>query len=304
MRAWTLQELVASRRVIFLSADWAVLGEKDELADVLEEVTGIDKDVLTHHRDVMDISVARRLSWAARRVSRRPEDQAYCLMGLFNIHMPVLYGESGERAFIRLQHEILHQIRDHTLFAWGGVADVHVSSLSSSPSLWTTSLFAPSPAAFLYTHAIEPVDVEEFIMMVEDVGEKTSSGRSQIPRFTLDHNGLDCRLPIVYQESVPIAALLACRDRPHSYIAIALQPLGICNVVYGVRALVSSEAVPSPESLSSQRRLFRVSLSDLSTNNTSQLQPIVSAPSLPTVRFSSIYIATRDQPRRLSVPCP
>lgn len=118
LRGWTLQELIAPRRVVFLAKDWTVLGEKRELAGLLEEITGIDADVLTFRHCLSDISVARRLSWASRRETGRPEDMAYCLMGLFDIHMPVLYGEGGA-AFERLQEAILQKICDHTLLEVG-----------------------------------------------------------------------------------------------------------------------------------------------------------------------------------------
>lgn len=62
-------------------------------------------------------SIAQRMSWAARRRTSRLEDEAYCLMGIFGINMPLLYGE-GENAFIRLQHEIMRVSNDHSLFAW------------------------------------------------------------------------------------------------------------------------------------------------------------------------------------------
>lgn len=57
------------------------------------------------------------MSWAAKRTTSRREDIAYCLMGLFGVHMPLLYGE-GDRAFLRLQEEILKTSDDHSLFAW------------------------------------------------------------------------------------------------------------------------------------------------------------------------------------------
>lgn len=170
-RGWTLQELIAPPRVIFLSSEWTVLGEKDGLADLLEEITGIDQDVLTLRRPVADVSVARRLSWASLRETRRVEDQAYCLMGLFDICMPVLYGE-GNKAFLRLQQTILAQICDHTLFAWGAatdmfptldLADVAEASLPYS----TTPLFASSPAAFARSRMIHPVQIAEFISCTE-----------------------------------------------------------------------------------------------------------------------------------------
>jgi len=40
---------------------------------------------------------------------------AYCLLGLFDVNMPLLYGE-GQKAFMRLQEEILRRTDDHTIF--------------------------------------------------------------------------------------------------------------------------------------------------------------------------------------------
>lgn len=171
-RGWTLQELIAPRRVIFLSSDWTVLGEKDELADLLEEITGIDQDVLTFRRHVADISVSCRLSWASRRETRRVEDQAYCLMGLFDIHMPVLYGE-GDKAFLRLQQTILAQICDHTLFAWGAVSDIFptlgaTDVAEGSLPYSTTPLFAPSPAVFAKSsRSMHPIRIADFMTRTE-----------------------------------------------------------------------------------------------------------------------------------------
>ncbi|OSD04051.1 HET-domain-containing protein [Trametes coccinea BRFM310] len=110
-RGWTLQELIAPRAVLFVSRDWEPLGTKRSLADIIEQITGIDRSVLANDRPLNTISVARRMSWAAGRETTRLEDEAYSLMGLFDIHMPTLYGE-GRRAFIRLQEEILRRIPD------------------------------------------------------------------------------------------------------------------------------------------------------------------------------------------------
>lgn len=57
------------------------------------------------------------MSWIAARSTTREEDKAYSLLGLFNVSMPMLYGE-GEQAFIRLQLEIIRKTTDHTIFAW------------------------------------------------------------------------------------------------------------------------------------------------------------------------------------------
>ncbi|KAK8060677.1 hypothetical protein PG996_010607 [Apiospora saccharicola] len=81
-----------------------------------------------------------RMSWAANRRTTRGEDIAYCLMGLFGVNMPLLYGE-GSKAFLRLQEEILRIIDDDTIFAW-------------SEPFWSRfegirGIFALSPAFFL-----------------------------------------------------------------------------------------------------------------------------------------------------------
>lgn len=57
------------------------------------------------------------MKWAAHRQTTRREDSAYCLMGLFQVNMPLLYGE-GDRAFTRLQEEIIQRSDDQSLSAW------------------------------------------------------------------------------------------------------------------------------------------------------------------------------------------
>ncbi|EIW58122.1 uncharacterized protein TRAVEDRAFT_124208, partial [Trametes versicolor FP-101664 SS1] len=104
-RGWTLQELIAPKRVVFLNQAWCAIGTKFALAPVLENITDIDFDVLTGRAALDSVSVARRMSWAARRETTRVEDRAYSLMGIFGVHMPTIYGE-GSNAFLRLQEEI------------------------------------------------------------------------------------------------------------------------------------------------------------------------------------------------------
>ncbi|WDK11025.1 HET domain-containing protein [Colletotrichum graminicola] len=58
-----------------------------------------------------------RLKWLARRETTRIEDMAYCMLGIFDINMPLLYGE-GKKAFIRLQEEIINATTDQSIFAW------------------------------------------------------------------------------------------------------------------------------------------------------------------------------------------
>ena len=119
-RGWTLQELIAPRDVLFLSGDWAPIGPKYALVDLIEDITGISEEALLHVEPLDRFSVAQRLSWAAGRETTRLEDQAYSLLGIFDINMPTLYGE-GDRAFRRLQEEIMQRVPDQSLFAWGEI---------------------------------------------------------------------------------------------------------------------------------------------------------------------------------------
>ncbi|KAH7081401.1 heterokaryon incompatibility protein-domain-containing protein [Paraphoma chrysanthemicola] len=118
-RAWTLQELLAPEKVMFFDRNWVSLGLKSDfiLARRISENIGIDEDVLRRPQHIFTMSIAQRMSWAASREATRSEDSAYSLLGIFNINMPMLYGE-GTNAFVRLQKEILKTTRDQSLFAW------------------------------------------------------------------------------------------------------------------------------------------------------------------------------------------
>ncbi|KAJ4325739.1 hypothetical protein N0V94_000499 [Neodidymelliopsis sp. IMI 364377] len=147
-RGWTLQELVAPAVCRFHLRDWQLLGEKVEFLQELSETTGIPVYVLEERRAVGEVSVAERMSWAAHRLTTRVEDVAYCLLGLFDIQMPLLYGE-GSKAFVRLQEEILKTIDDYSLFAWRAV-----DSLLST----YRGLLARSPFEFRHCQSFERED--------------------------------------------------------------------------------------------------------------------------------------------------
>jgi hypothetical protein len=115
-RGWCLQELIAPPKVEFYAWDWSEVGTKWSLQSVITRVTSIPPRALLHG-DLESYSVAQRMSWAANRQTKRVEDEAYCLLGIFDIHMPLIYGE-GREAFLRLQHEILQRREDYSLLIW------------------------------------------------------------------------------------------------------------------------------------------------------------------------------------------
>jgi hypothetical protein len=147
-RGWTLQELVAPAVCRFYFRDWTLMGEKEEYLQELSEATGVPIFALEERRLVSEVSVAERMSWAAYRQTTRVEDLAYCLLGLFDIQMPLLYGE-GAKAFTRLQEEILKTTDDYSLFAW--------QAAESDKGIYR-GLLARSPAEFRGCQSFERED--------------------------------------------------------------------------------------------------------------------------------------------------
>ncbi|EXJ66663.1 uncharacterized protein A1O5_10334 [Cladophialophora psammophila CBS 110553] len=103
-RGWTLQELLAPRSVEFFSREEELLGDKKMLERQIHEITGISIAAL-RNAPLSKFGVDERLRWAETRKTQKEEDKAYCLLGIFNVFMPLIYGE-GENAFVRLKAEI------------------------------------------------------------------------------------------------------------------------------------------------------------------------------------------------------
>lgn len=162
-RSWTLQELIAPQEVVFLSKDWEALGNKYLWPGLLQEITGIEAEVLTFLKPLSSIPIALRMRWAAGRQTTRIEDEAYALMGIFGVNMPTIYGE-GRRAFRRLQEEIMRQTPDQTLFLWGSSLRPGACSdcMLQTPSHLHDyqGLLADSPSDFAAASDLVPIPYE------------------------------------------------------------------------------------------------------------------------------------------------
>lgn len=161
-RGWTLQEFLAPRRLAFFDSEWNFISFKADLVDLLGSVTGISSGYIDGTEDIRNASVAQRMSWASKRQTTRKEDIAYSLIGIFDVNMPLLYGE-GDKAFLRLHEEIVRQSEDHSYLAWGFqmplVRDFH-------------GLFARSPAEFAGCADVlhEPRACEEGVTQMTNKG--------------------------------------------------------------------------------------------------------------------------------------
>ncbi|UPK93097.1 hypothetical protein LCI18_004032 [Fusarium solani-melongenae] len=144
-RGWTLQELIAPRAVHFYSQQWDYLGSRNAAAEAIQLSTGISTGVLLG-QDLLGISIYQKMGWASTRTTTRPEDMAYCLLGIFDVNIPLLYGEGKKKAFQRLQEEIIKKSTDLSLFLWripqekGQGPDLEFRGLLAEDPSW----FAPS----------------------------------------------------------------------------------------------------------------------------------------------------------------
>ncbi|KAK3997853.1 heterokaryon incompatibility protein-domain-containing protein [Cladorrhinum sp. PSN332] len=213
-RGWTLQELLAPNHITFFDCTWTPRGQRGDshLLGKISSKTRINTQVLAErerlhyhrrnpdivHRFLRKISVAEKMSWAADRETTRIEDQAYCLLGLFDINMPMLYGE-GDKAFKRLQHELMRATDDCTLLAWGygqrtrELRDLEPFHAEVEPPM-PIGILARAPTDFRHAGDLVPCRIGPF-------------GR---PSFSLSQRGITMSLPV--------------RDDPNSACCTASYP--------------------------------------------------------------------------------
>ena len=169
-RGWTLQELIAPTLVYFLDRQWNIIGEKSELAAEISAITHIGHDYLNlssgRRISLGQTSIATKMSWASKRETSRLEDMAYCLLGIFEINMPLLYGE-GRKAFMRLQLEIIRNSDDETIFAWS----------NPDPYLMEQGMLASWPTWF-----INCGDIRTYVKFPR-------------PPYSMTNKGLEFRVP-------------------------------------------------------------------------------------------------------------
>jgi hypothetical protein len=263
-RGWTLQELVAPVQIRFYDKSWNFIGTKATLSQQLSIITGIEEAILlVPERQSMEellsqVPIARRMSWAAKRQTTRVEDIAYCLLGIFGVNLPLLYGE-GDRAFVRLQEEIAKNYNDLSMLAWllpGDETFRHMNSYSG--------VFAPHPKVF---HSSAELDL-------------TKNGIF-MPDFTMTNKGIKIETELEYCERQALHVLdINCHQTkpPGEALGIFLKHQG---------ASVFARARPHVFALGPDRKSNAIETRSLSFSKT--LSPSV-ARSLDGVHRGSFFI--------------
>jgi hypothetical protein len=201
-RGWTLQELIAPRIVNFYNFRWQYIMEKiswtpkarrvgfgakrSEWHPILEKITRIPCKVLDGRVPLTKITVAARMTWAAHRQTTRKEDMAYCLLGIFQINMSMLYGE-GDRAFTRLQEEIIRTSDDETIFTWGFKNGNTHRVQNANRITIENRLLASSPTDFLGCDKIQTLSSVNYSGM----------GNSMSTHYSMTNKGLLIERPLL-----------------------------------------------------------------------------------------------------------
>ena len=195
-RGWTLQELLAPSEVMFFDSTWGKIGTKKDLASEISKITTIEPKYLWPwgFNEICSASIAQKMSWASSRETTREEDIAYCLLGLFDINMPLLYGE-GMKAFRRLQEEIMRRSDDHSILAW----------YYTHPSTYT-GLLAYSPADFRGCEYVG-TGAAYFDQKFSNLRKKIKSSHEP---YSMTNIGLHIELPLVLVEE-GLVGILNCR---------------------------------------------------------------------------------------------
>lgn len=222
-RGWTLQELIAPRALVFYSREWARLGTRASFASDISSITGIEAPYLgptevapsVFTTTALGASVATRMSWLAKRQTTRIEDIAYCMLGIFDINMPLLYGE-GRKAFLRLQEEIIRVHDDHSIFVWNCDVDAR-STKDLVPVDGTIGFLATTPQAFQCAKPAVPF----FTPMVPSP-------------YTMTNAGLSITLPLIPTVNGYIGILSAALPEGHAvgvFMRIDSSTGQMCRVV-------------------------------------------------------------------------
>ena len=225
-RSWTLQELLAPHEVYFFNTRWTNIGTRGTLANQISRSTNIPRSALEVKANLREFPSAQKMTWASRRKATRTEDIAYSLLGIFEVHMPLLYGE-GVKAYERLQEEVMRRTTEPSLLLW---------RLGANGSPTNHNLLADSPAWF----------------------SESLEGHSLhfLRRFasTLTNIGLKIELQLVRMNLHEYAGIIAWTKTGCD--AIMLRRLDVTGVLYriGIRTFNSEEIRPHIKGFRAARR--------------------------------------------------
>lgn len=223
IRGWTLQELLAPQVIRFYGKDWEpIYQEKNAKGDkaikeiwmAVEQVTGIPRKDLWNFSPSCN-RVAEKMTWASQRRTTKIEDTAYSLLGLFNVSLPIAYGEA-DRAWYRLMAVIANECTDASFFAWAGQPSPYSRALPSSPMSYLK--LAPYTPLGLFNRCLPPYEVTKVGVLIKMIVMPVRCNVLE------DNNGREIGFAVIPHNLEPF---LVAADAPRS--RVEEYKLGIVN---------------------------------------------------------------------------
>lgn len=219
-----MQELLAPKSshikgIKFFSYNWQLLGTKADLSQLISDATGVPKEYL-EGKSLDTASISMRMSWAADRQATRAEDIAYALLGIFDVNMPLLYGEGKRKAFHRLQEEIMKVSEDETIFAWESTDFTREASSSD--------VLASDPRDFREARDLVPFASQDRVVPYTMTPRGLRIGLLLVsvgPKDSVRDKIRPIRSPVmVWSGLAPICAILRCHVA-HDFDNLVMIPL-------------------------------------------------------------------------------
>ena len=150
-RAWTLQELLASKIIRFYDREWKPYlndmhtnhKESPAIKQELAHAMGVGPETITYFRPE-HLGVREKLRLASTRNATVEEDIAYSLIGIFSSDITPRYG-LGETALGQLLENIVARSGDVTVIAWTGKSLAYNSALPDSLAVYSQTPYSPPP---------------------------------------------------------------------------------------------------------------------------------------------------------------
>lgn len=261
-RGWTLQELLAPSSVQFFSKEGKLLGSKQSLEQTIHEITGIEVAALRGTL-LSEFGVDERLMWAAGRATKVEEDTIYSLLGLFDIHMPLIYGEGQPNALRRLRKEIEEARSDADTPSHQNWANNHREGIIQKIREW---LSAPDPSTN-YQKALEQRQDDTGLWFLES--DQYNAWKTGAASFLWLHGIPGCGKTVL-SSTVLQNLIQHCRTHPgraHAYFYFDFNDMNKQNPELMLRSLISQLSQQCTRAPTSLDRLF-------SSCNGGQRQPL------------------------------
>ncbi|KAF8552132.1 hypothetical protein OG21DRAFT_1498629 [Imleria badia] len=209
-RAWTLQELLASKVVRFYTRDWKLYlndthvnhKESPSIKHELAKAMGVAPETITSFQPE-DLGVREKLRLASSRNATVEEDIAYSLIGIFSSNIVPRYG-LGKTALGELLENIVARTGDVTVIAWTGKSLPYNSALPASLAVYSQVPYSPPP--------MESNELETCVQQLRTqlaLGDATSFYHRviQLPRANFSNGCLQLPCIVLYVTKIGVREL-------------------------------------------------------------------------------------------------